>query len=645
MFAVLASLAVFASGQTQAMPVIVPQPLSVKPAEGHFTIKPDTVIAAGKDCEAVARTLQEFLRPATGYALDIHGRGGKNAIVLRLKEKKERGPEGYSLKVSNDQIEIEANAPAGLFYGSQTLRQLLPVQIYRKAPVAGVEWTANAVTVEDSPRFRWRGGHLDVCRNFMPKEFVMKYIDLLALHKMNVFHWHLTDDQGWRIEIKQYPKLTEVGAWRKNTMTKYSPAEYTNKPAGGFYTQDDVREIVAYAKERFVTVLPEIEMPGHSQAAIAAYPWLGNDPTKQLDVATKWGVIENVVNVEDSTIKFFQNVLDEVMDLFPGSFIHIGGDECPKVQWKASEKAQAKMKQLGITDEHGLQSWFISQMDKYLDAKGRRLIGWSEILEGGLAEKAALMVWLGDDGAMQAVSSGHDVVMAQNSSTYFDYYQSKDKDKEPWAIGGFLPISKVYAYDPVLPKMTDEQSKHVLGVQFQCWTEYIRDPKYAEYMIFPRACALSEVAWSSKANKNYDRFMAGLPTHLERLAGLDVNYRKLDPPTPPPAATWKSGEMSEQFQTKTWDVTRSIDGAGTYNVEFQYTGGAHRLDIEWAEILQNEAVVARDAHKGTTGARDQGNDYTLRIPSVAAGAKFTLRASVRTDEGNDSNGEIRVSRR
>jgi len=269
-------------------------------------------------------------------------------------------------------------------------------------------------------------------------------------------------------------------------------------------------------------------MPGHSQAAIAAYPWLGNDPTKQLDVATKWGVIENVFNTDDTTITFLQDVLTEVMGLFPGAFIHIGGDECPKVQWKASEKVQAKMKELGLKDEHAMQSWFIGQMDKFLDSKGRRLIGWSEILEGGLAEKAALMVWLGDEGAMEAVSSGHDVVMAQTSHTYFDYYQSKDKKKEPWAIGGFLPLQTVYAYDPILPKMTPAQAKHVLGVQFQTWTEYIRDPKYAEFMVYPRGCALAEVAWSSTANRDYGRFSKGLPQHLERLKALDVNYRKLD---------------------------------------------------------------------------------------------------------------------
>lgn len=531
MFAAFASLAVLASGQTAEMPVVVPQPLAMKATSTTFTLNENTVIVTGNP--DVGRYLQESLRPATGYLFELKSRGAGNAIHLHLlgKKSKDLGDEGYKLGVKADRVDIEANSEAGLFYGVQTLRQLLPAEIFRRAKVDGVDWTVAGVVITDVPRFRWRGGMLDCGRHFMPKEFVMKFIDLLSIHKLNTFHWHLTDDQGWRIEIKRYPKLTEVGAWRSNSMKKYSPAEYTNEPHGGFYTQEDIREIVAYAKQRFVNVVPEIEMPGHSQAAIAAYPWLGNDPTKQLEVGTKWGVIENVFNTDDTTIDFLQNVLSEVMDLFPGQFIHIGGDECPKVQWKASEKVQAKMKELGIKDEHAMQSWFIGRMDKFIASKGRRLIGWSEILEGGLAEKAALMVWLGNEGAMEAVGSGHDVVMAQTTHTYFDYYQVKDRTKEPWSIGGNLPLNKAYSYEPILPQMTADQSKHVLGVQFQLWSEYIPNGKHAEYMAFPRACALSEVAWSSRDARDFDRFHAGLPKHLARLRALDVNFRNLDPLT------------------------------------------------------------------------------------------------------------------
>ncbi len=525
MLAAITALTALALGQNAPMPAVVPQPLSMTSSGESFTLNDKTVIVSSGP---TGRMLQSFLSPATGYPLEIKVRGDKNAIHLKKTKDQKLGEEGYRLNVKADRVEIEAATDAGLFYGAQTLRQLLPPDIFRRAKVSGREWTVAGVKIEDQPRFKWRGSMLDVSRHFAPKEFVMKYIDLLAMHKLNTFHWHLTEDQGWRIEIKKYPKLTEVGAWRKDTMTKYSPAEYTGKPHGGFYTQDDIREVVAYAADRHITIVPEIEMPGHAQAAIAAYPWLGNDPAKQLEVGTKWGVIENVFNVEDSTIKFLQDVLLEVMDLFPGQFIHIGGDECPKVQWKASEKAQAKMKALGLKDEHELQSWFIRQMDQFIASKGRRLIGWSEILEGGLAEKAALMVWLGNEGAMTAVSSGHDVVMAQTSHMYFDYYQSQDRAKEPWAIGGFVPLEKVYSYEPILPVMTAEQAKHVMGVQYQIWTEYIPNGKHVEYMAFPRACALSEVAWSTKEARNYDRFRTGLPAHLERLKALDVNYRKLD---------------------------------------------------------------------------------------------------------------------
>lgn len=525
MLVAIATLCSSVVAQNMLMPAVVPQPLSMVASADTFTLNDKTIIVS---TGPTGRMLQSLLSPATGFALEVKGRGDKNAIHLKKVRSKDLGDEGYRLTVKGDRVEVEATTDAGLFYGAQTLRQLLPAPIYRKAKVEGVDWKVAGVKIEDKPRFKWRGSMLDTARYFMPKEFVMKYIDLLAMHKLNSFHWHLTDDQGWRIEIKKYPKLTEVGAWRNNTMTKYSPAEYTGKPHGGFYTQDDIREVVAYAKERHVTIVPEIEMPGHAQAAIAAYPWLGNDPSKQLEVATTWGVIENVFNVEDTTIQFLQDVITEVMDLFPGQFIHIGGDECPKTQWKASEKAQAKIKSLGLKDEHELQSWFIRQMDKFIDSKGRRLIGWSEILEGGLAEKAALMVWLGNDGAMTAVSSGHDIVMAQASHMYFDYYQSQDKAKEPWSIGGFIPLEKVYSYEPILPEMTEAQAKHVMGVQFQIWTEYISNGKHVEYMAFPRGCALSEVAWSSKENRSFDRFRKGLPSHLDRLTAFDVNYRKLD---------------------------------------------------------------------------------------------------------------------
>lgn len=512
-----------------AAPSIVPKPRSMAVSAGTFTITAETAIVANGPAGKVAKYLQQVMRPATGFDLPIRSRATSNRIEIRVRDDAGvQGDEGYRLTSDAGGVRIDAKTDHGAFNGVQTLRQLLPPAIFGKRWQTGVRWTIPAVTIDDSPRFRWRGGHLDVGRHFMPVETVKRFIDLLAMHKMNVFHWHLTEDQGWRIEIKKFPKLTQIGSKRKDTMLTYSPPTYSGKPHEGFYTQSQVRDIVRYASERFVTIVPEIEMPGHAAAAIAAYPELGNTG-KPIEVKVDWGVHEDVFNVEDSTINFLKDVLREVMDLFPGKFIHIGGDECPKKQWKESPSAQKRMKDLGLKDEHELQSWFIRQMDQFLASKGRRLIGWSEILEGGLAPGAALMVWLGDDGAMQAVSSGHDVVMAQTSHTYFDYYQSQDRSREPHAIGGFLPLEKVYSYEPILPAMTAEQARHVLGAQFQVWTEYIPNGARVEYMAYPRACALAEVVWSPREQRNWDDFSGRLPFHLNRLTAMGVNFRPLDP--------------------------------------------------------------------------------------------------------------------
>lgn len=501
---------------------IIPEPVSVELGTGVFRVTNETSFVASRRFDRVARMAKKYMEPATGFEFDFVDCADGNAIVF-MEDSSQR-EQGYELRVTPKGVEIRANDAAGAFYGIQTLLQLLSPRIYESRRQE-VDWVVQCVTIRDYPRFRWRGAHLDVGRHFMPKEFIFRYIDLLAMHKLNIFHWHLTEDQGWRIEIKKYPRLTEVGAWRKDTMLTYDPPTFEGKPHGGYYTQEEIREVVKYAEDRFVTIVPEIEMPGHCQAAIAAYPELGNTG-EQLEVGTRWGVYENVFNVEDSTIRFLQDVLDEVMDLFPGKFIHIGGDEVPKTQWNQSERAQMKMKNLGLANESELQSWFIRQMDAHLAAKGRRLIGWSEILEGGLAPGAAVMVWLGDEGAMQAVSSGHDVVMAQHTHTYFDHYQSEDRSTEPHAIGGFLPIWKVYEYDPILSQMNDEHAKHVFGVQFQVWTEYIRTPKQVEYMVFPRACALAEVAWSPRGKRNFEAFSQRLATHLQRLDALQVGYRR-----------------------------------------------------------------------------------------------------------------------
>ena len=528
----LAALAIaFAS---DSVPAVVPRPAHVTVQPGAFTLRAGTVIVTDRALRGLGELLGEYLFPATGLRLAVRtaAPAGTHVISLRLDSSLARfGDEGYRLDAGPSRVAIRAYRAAGAFYGIQTLRQLFPTAILRQAKVEATAWTMPAVSIEDYPRFGWRGLLLDVARHFMPKEFVKKVIDLLALHKLNRLQLHLTDDQGWRIEIRRYPRLTQVGAWRRQTIVGRPDDDSTKwrfdgQPHGGFYTQDDIAEIVAYARARFVTLVPEIEMPGHSQAAIAAYPELGNT-SDTLPVFTAWGVDLNILNPGDATIAFEQNVLTEVMRLFPGRWIHTGGDEAPKAQWKASPLAQARIRELGLKDEEALQGYFTRRMDEFLTSHGRRLIGWDEILEGGLAPNATVMSWRGTEGGIAAARAGHDVVMAPTSHTYFDYYQSTDTTTEPLAIGGFLPLDTVYAFEPIPAALTAAEAKRVLGGQGQLWTEYMPDAKRLEYMAFPRACALAEVLWTPREERDYVDFTRRLATHLERLAVLDVNYRPI----------------------------------------------------------------------------------------------------------------------
>jgi hexosaminidase len=530
----LAAAALFTPAAGAAQHVI-PLPVRMSPEPGHFTLTARTVIWTDGPSAPVGHQLARWLEPATGWTFRVVTGGAPRAESIALQRDPSLahlGIEGYRLEVGAAGVVARAPESAGLFYAVQTIRQLLPAAIFREAAVEGVEWTMTAVEIEDYPRFTWRGGHLDVARHFMPKEFVKKYIDLLALHKLNTLHLHLTDDQGWRIEIKQYPRLTEVGGWRKETLVgryrrdSQESFRYDATPHGGFYTQEDAREIVAYAKARYVTVVPEIEMPGHAVAAIAAYPELGVT-SQPMDVARHWGIFSDIFNAEPATITFLQNVLSEVIQIFPSRDIHIGGDEAEKSKWKASERIQARIKELGLNDEHELQSWFVRQMDEFLASRGRRLVGWDEILEGGLAENALVMSWRGTKGGIEAARAGHDVVMTPTTHTYFDYYQAKETSNEPLAIGGWLPLETVYSYEPVPAELEPRFAKHVLGAQGQLWTEYMPTPKHVEYMAFPRLSALAEVVWSPNETRDYARFVTRLQSHLDRLRILDVNVRPL----------------------------------------------------------------------------------------------------------------------
>lgn len=509
--------------------MIIPLPSTMRWTDGTFTFGGDTVVSGPADLAATARRV---LAPSTGLPLAL---GTADADVLVLATDDRLGAEAYELTVEPAAVRITGGSSAGVFYGLQSLRQLLPAAVFRQAPLPDTRWEVPCGEIADEPRFGWRGAHLDVGRHFLPKPFLFRFVDLLAMHKLNVLHLHLTEDQGWRFESHRYPRLTEVGAHRTETRL---PREKRGdgQPHGGFYTQDDLRELVAYAADRFVTIVPEVELPGHAQAAIAAYPELGNQPGRRLPVHTAWGVNENVLNAEDSTLRFFQDVYEELLDVFPGRYVHVGGDECPKVQWEKSDRAQRLITERGLADENELQSWFIREMATWLAARDRRLVGWDEILEGGLAPGATVMSWRGEEGGVAAAQVGHDVVMAPGSHTYFDHSQSDDPG-EPHAIGGHdLPLERVYGYEPVPAELTAAEASRVLGSQCQLWTEYLPTPRHVEYMAFPRMCAFAEVVWSAADRRSYDDFTERLTGHLARLDALGVEYRPLDGPHP-----WQQG--------------------------------------------------------------------------------------------------------
>jgi hexosaminidase len=515
---ILLLLSVNVSAQQGVLPSIIPAPVEMRLTDGSIDLQCPFLVEGGAPIgpglvelvrmdvdRSVSTSFQECMEP--------------NVVSLALiRPDTLLPPEWYSLSVTAKTITINAVEEAGLFRGSRTLIQLL-----QQGLTTG---SLSCLTISDHPRFPWRGMHLDVCRHFFPVEFVKKYIDLLARYKMNSFHWHLTEDQGWRIEIKSHPKLTEVGAWRKGSQVgPYSRREYDSIPYGGFYTQDEIREVVAYAAARHINVVPEIELPGHAMAALAAYPHLGCTGGPY-EVQKGWGVFEDVFCAgNDSTFAMLEDVLTEVMDLFPSPYIHIGGDECPKEAWKSCSKCQARMKAEGLKDEHELQSYFIQRIEKFVNAKGRKIIGWDEILEGGLAPNAAVMSWRGIEGGIAAARSGHYAVMSPGSHCYFDHYQG-DPANEPLAIGGYTTVQKVYSYEPIPAELKPEEHKYILGAQGNVWTEYILTPEHVEYMAVPRMLALAEVLWTPKEKRNEADFIARLEREFPMLETMKVNASK-----------------------------------------------------------------------------------------------------------------------
>ncbi|MET7310557.1 MULTISPECIES: beta-N-acetylhexosaminidase [unclassified Streptomyces] len=521
---------------------LIPAPVSVgDQGRCGFLMDRATTIAAQDGTESTERWLRSTIGAAFGLSLPPGVEGKDNTVLLRIDPALE--PEGYRLSTGTGRsVVITGGSPAGVFWGAQTLRQLLGPEAFRRAPVpTGVPACIPFTDIEDRPRFSWRGLMLDVSRHFLPKDDVLRYLDLLAAHKLNVFHFHLTDDQGWRVEIKRYPKLTEVGSWRSRTKHGHRASElWDETPYGGHYTQDDIREIVAYAAERHIRVVPEIDIPGHSQAAISAYPELGNTDvidTTTLSVWDTWGVSPNVLAPTDNTLRFFEGVFEELLDLFPAAtspFIHVGGDECLKDQWKESPTAQARIRELGLADEDELQSWFIRHFDRWLTVRGRRLIGWDEILEGGLPDGAAVSSWRGYAGGIAAAEAGHDVVMCPEQQVYLDHRQAGGPD-EPMPIGYVRTLEDVFRFDPVPPGLTEEAAGHILGTQANVWTEVMQNRSRVDYQVFPRLAAFAEVAWSAlpaPADRDFADFERRMTAHYARLDALGVEYRPPGGPLP-----------------------------------------------------------------------------------------------------------------
>jgi hexosaminidase len=502
---------------------IIPVPDKQIFLDGFFIINSNTSINYPDQFKNSINFFRAFLNQGENKFLFLKGSNTTNNFVQFLLDEKLSNDEGYKIEIRQNVITITSKDNIGAFYAIQTLRQLIPASFEDKT-YPNKEIRIKCQIIEDSPRFKYRGMHLDVGRHLFSVEFIKKYIDALAMLKFNTFHWHLTEDQGWRIEIKKYPKLNTIAAYRDSTLAGHytdRPRKYDKIKYGGYYTQEQVKDIVNYALEREITIIPEIEMPGHSKAAIAAYPNLSCEE-KSVNVATLWGVFEDIYCSKEETFKFLEDVIDEVVDLFPGKYIHIGGDEAPKIRWEKCNNCQSVIKRESLKDEHELQNYFISRMEKYINSKGKKIIGWDEILEGGLAPNATVMSWRGVSGGIKAANMKHDVIMTPNATCYLDHYQSKDKN-EPLAIGGYTPLEEIYNYEPIPEELDSESSKYIIGAQGNVWTEYMSTSEYVEYMVFPRIFALSEVVWS-KNKSNFEEFTSRVISFFDRLDKLDINY-------------------------------------------------------------------------------------------------------------------------
>lgn len=601
-FRILILVLAFATAKGQTLPLI-PKPEKVIQNQGTFSLTSQTKITV------LDTSLMSEQRLFNGYLDQYYKinlkkeKTTENAIQLSLNPS--LGPEAYSLNVSPAGVQIAGGSKAGVFYGIQTLIQLIPTEGSETLSIP-------CVKIEDRPGFGWRGMHLDVSRHFFPVEFIKKYIDILASYKMNTFHWHLTDDQGWRIEIKKYPKLTETGAWRKGSMIgSYKDHKFDTLRYGGYYTQEQIKEVVGFAQKRHITIVPEIEMPGHSLAAIAAYPNL-SCTGKPVDVGMSWGVEENVFCPTEETFQFLSDVLTEVSALFPGKYIHIGGDEVPKASWKKSEFCQELMKKEKLKDDHELQSWFIRRIEKKVNELGKQIIGWDEILEGGLAPNAAVMSWRGTEGGIAAAKQSHYVVMSPGSHCYFDHYQGTPAN-EPLAIGGYTTVEKTYSYDPIPKELNATEARYIMGAQGNVWTEYITTPEHAEYMAVPRMSALAEVVWTPSNQKNFQDFKTRLIKHFSLLDKKGIHYSQ------------------SIFEVKaTVSANRNYDGiilsletlAGTGEILYGINGNPPAIPYKAPiPVTQSGQFSAIYTEKGIPGGKPVQIDFHI---SKSTGRKITL---------------------
>lgn len=604
---------------------VIPVPLSIKVQPGNFRLSQETHITWSNEEDATTAAIfnEQLVKYFSFTAPLLKGSNNEpNLIRLQRVFTDDLPPDGYKIFIDDQQVTISAVNGAGIFYGVQTLLQLIPVTPSNPRLLS-------QLSITDYPRYKWRGMHLDAARHFFSKDEVKQYIDYLAAYKFNTFHWHLTDDQGWRIEIKKYPKLTETGAWRNGTLIGH----YSNHPEfdtiryGGYYSQDDIREVVAYAHQRFINIVPEIEMPGHSLAALAAYPELSckNGP---FEVGKTWGVYNDVMCPTEETIVFMQNVLREVMDLFPSPYIHIGGDECPKEQWKESVACQKMMQQLGLKDEAALQSYFTGRIEKFVNESGRKIIGWDEILEGGLSVNAAVMSWRGMQGGFEAASNRHEVVMTPTDFCYFDYYQSKNS-KEPLAIGGFIPLEKVYAFEPTPSLLSLENQQYILGGQANVWTEYIPSFSQLQYMIFPRMCAMSEVLWSKKEIRNYKDFTMRLSAnHFPRFNAMHINYSKALLEVKMEVRDNDNGE-GVIVRLATNDPANTINyNLSSYENEMLSATNNTRFETGPLDLLINHSVLLNMVAKDIGGTKGPESVQSFEV-NLATGKKLTL-----TDEAD-----------